>query len=180
MGFEGPGADPQHQVVAILRGRHGKSCFGTHAHFAAPGQTQNRSLHARRHRGIAGKPAARFYHGSCSSGDDRHEGRLHSLSESRDGGSFDIPPGLGHGMHANQQPWTLSVAAVANGMDQVHDYAGHRRRLLKLVYAHRTHLLAAHLDPFARHPDLGMGKVDDQPGRVVEELNRGIGESGWK
>ncbi len=175
MGFERPSADAQHQVLAILRGRHGESCFGTNPHFAAPGQTQNRSLQPRGHGRIAGKPAARFYHRSGSSGDDRNESRLHSLGESRDGGSLELPPGLGHGMHANQQPLTLGIAAVAHGMDQVHDHAGHRRSLLKLIYAHRGHLRAAHLDPFVGHPVHGMGKVDDQPGRAVEELNRGLG-----
>ena len=171
MGFERPGADTQHQVTAILRRRHGESCLGTHPHFAAPGQTQNRSLRACRHRGIPGKPAARLYHGPRASGNDRHEGRLRSLGESRDRGSFDVPPGLGHGVHANQQPLTLAVAAVAHGMYQVHDYAGHRRRLLKLVYAHRAHLLAAYLEPLAAATGSRcMRKVDDQPGRAVEEL----------
>ena len=60
---------------------------------------------------------------------------------------------------------TLAVAAVADGVDQVNDYPGHRRRLLKLIDSHRADLLAADFQPFARQQDLGVRKVDDQPGR---------------
>jgi hypothetical protein len=74
-------------------------------------------------------------------------------------------------VHAHQQDLAFAVAAVTDGVDQVNNYSSNGRRLLKLVDSHCAYLPGAHLKPLARQPDLGVGKIDHKPGRMVDEFD---------
>ena len=91
----------------------------------------------------AESPESRFPASTTDPGtsrDDGYESRLGSLGQCGYGRRFDVLPGLGHGVHAHQQALALAVAAVTDGVDQVYDDPGDRRRLLKLVDSHRAYL----------------------------------------